>query len=297
MYLPEALKAELAALSRRWGRSEAELIREAVERLVRSAQGQATAPAPLPPPRPRSARGPSLTGVGVGPSDPDLVTGRALAVLGDVDRVFAASTAPDAIGRAEAIVRAAAPEVAVDRLVFAIAGDAEERRASLARAADTVVMALDRGEAVAFVTLGDPNVYSTYPAMARLVAAQRPGVAQTTVPGVMAFQDLAARTGTVLAEDGEQVLVHSLGDGLDQLVGALDDPSCTLVIYKGGRRLPELAGHLARAGRLDDAVVGEMLGLPGGRSGPVAAVADRPASYLATVVVPATRAAAAAVRR
>jgi hypothetical protein len=36
-------------------------------------------------------------------------------------------------------------------------------------------------------------------------------------------------------------------------------------------------------------VLGEMLGLPGGRSVPVAAAADRPASYLATVIVPPER--------
>ena len=62
-----------------------------------------------------------------------------------------------------------------------------------------------------------------------------------------------------------------------------------MVIYKGGRRLPELADRLARSGRLEGAVVGEMLGLPGGRSVPVAAVADRPGSYLATIIVPAER--------
>ena len=41
--------------------------------------------------------------------------------------------------------------------------------------------------------------------------------------------------------------------------------------------------------RLDGAVIGELMGLPGGRNGPVADVADRPASYLATVIVPAKR--------
>jgi len=51
--------------------------------------------------------------------------------------------------------------------------------------------------------------------------------------------------------------------------------------------VPAVAAQLAEHGRLDGAVVGEMLGLPGGREVAVASVADRPASYLATVVVPA----------
>ena len=62
-----------------------------------------------------------------------------------------------------------------------------------------------------------------------------------------------------------------------------------MVVYKGGGRLPELAQVLAGAGRLDGAVLGELLGLPGGRVAEVAEVADRPATYLATVVVPPVR--------
>jgi precorrin-2/cobalt-factor-2 C20-methyltransferase len=285
LYLPDGLKEELAALARRSGRSEAELVRSAVEQLVRAARARPTAP----PPEPAFPAGPSLVGVGLGPSDPDLVTERARQVLRAADRVFAASTAPDAIGRAEAIVRAVTPDVPVDRLVIDIAGSPAQRSRSMEDAAATVLDALGAGAAVAFVTLGDPNVYSTFPALARLVAGAGADVPITTVPGVMAFQELAARTGTVLAEGDEHLTLVALGDDVGCLDGALDDRRGTLVVYKGGRRLPDLARRLAALDRLDGAVVGELLGLPGGRSVPVAAVADRPASYLATVIVPAVR--------
>jgi precorrin-2/cobalt-factor-2 C20-methyltransferase len=285
VYLPEVLKDQLAALARRSGRSEAELVRLAVERLVRAAEAEGTPGAPA---RAR-VPGPRLLGLGVGPGDPGLVTQRAVATLSEADRVFAASTAPDAIGRAEAVVRAVAPEVRVDRLVFDIAGDAHARSASLETAAAALVDALDTGAVVAFVTLGDPNVYSTFPALARIVTAQRPSVPVGTVPGVMAFQELAAETATVLAEEDEH-LVLAVADGDTSMLDTLlTDADSTIVLYKGGRHLPSVADTLRSNGRLDGAVVGEMLGLPGGRSAPVAAVADRPASYLATVVVPAVR--------
>lgn len=288
VYLPEDLKDELAALARRWDRSEAELLRLAVERLIRSARDDA-APGER---RPVREPGPQLIGVGVGPSDPGLVTERALTTLRGADRVFAAATGPDAIGRAEAIVRAAASEVEVDRLVFDIGDDAPARAASLSDAADTVVDALDTGAVVAFVTLGDPNVYSTFPALARLVAERRPSVPMTTIPGVMAFQELAAEAGTVLAEEGEHLTLVVADADSGALDTMLADPGCTVVLYKGGRHLPAVARALGAHDRLDGAVVGEMLGLPGGRWVAVEAVADRPASYLATIVVPATRAAA-----
>jgi precorrin-2/cobalt-factor-2 C20-methyltransferase len=285
VYLPENLKDELTGLARRWERSEAELLRLAVERLIQAARAD-TAPGA----RTRVRQpGPRLVGVGVGPSDPELITERAVATVRDADRVFAASTAPDAIGRAEAVVRTAAPEVQVDRLVLDIAGDPAARSASLAAAATTVVETLDTGSVVAFVTLGDPNVYSTFPALGAIVADLRPSVPITTVPGVMAFQELAAETGTVLAQDGEYLTLAVAGVDPTPLDGLLTDAHHTVVVYKGGRHLPAVATSLRDRDRLEGAVMGEMIGLPGGRCVPVATVADRPASYLATVVIPAIR--------
>lgn len=282
VYLPDDLKAELADLAGRWGRSEAELIRLAIEQLVRRGQEDGA------PARPRPvAAGPRLVGVGVGPSDPDLVTERALVVLRAADRVYAPSTGPDAISRAEAVVRAAASELGVDRLVIEIGTDEAARARSIEAGANELIAHLDRGDLVALVVLGDPNVYSVFTRVADLVAAARPAVPIETVPGIMAFQDLAARTNTVLADGDEELSVITLGADAARLEPLLADPGRTVVVYKGGRHVPEVAQRLAAHGRLDGAVVGEMLGLPGGRGVAVAAVADRPASYLATVVVPA----------
>jgi precorrin-2/cobalt-factor-2 C20-methyltransferase len=287
VYLPEETKAALHQVSLRWKRSEAQLIREAVDRLVRSAEAE-TAP-PSAPPAPPPFEGPRLIGVGVGPSAPDLLTRRALAVLERADRVFAASTAPDAIARAEAIVRAAAPGVAVDRLPFVATDNPEELDRCFDRAVDAVTEVLDRGRTVAFITLGDPNVYSTFPELARRVSARRPAVAIATVPGIMAFQELAAATGTVLAQGDERIDIATMGDDVTPLEAALRHARSTVVVYKGGRHLPEIAVALAQHGRTDGAVIGELMGLPGGRNGPVADVADRPASYLATMIFPADR--------
>ena len=289
VYLSEETKAALHEVSVRWDRSEAELIRLAIDRLIRGAE-QETAPSTAH----RSDRptGPRLFGVGVGPSAPDLITERAVRVLEQADQVFAASTAPDAIGRAEAILRTATPSVAVDRLPFAIAGDEDVRRRCVEDAAQTIVATLDQGKVVAFVTLGDPNVYSTFTAVARRVAALRPTVPIATVPGVMAFQELAASTSTVLAEGEEHVELVNMGGDPSVLDPMLLRRHATVVLYKGGRALPGVAERLAATSRLEHAVIGELMGLPGERSGPVSAAADRPASYLATVIIPADRRAA-----
>lgn len=231
-----------------------------------------------------------LIGVGVGPGDPELLTLRALRVLREAHRVFAPSLAVDAVGRAESIVRGADPAVAVERLVFAVNGDAAARAGAHELAAARVVECLEAGERVAFVTLGDPNVYSTFHHLAGAVRRLRPATAVETVAGIMAFQDLAARAGIVVVDGAERLAVVSAAGGPEPVHAALDDPGAAVVVYKGGRHLPAIAGRLARAGRLDGAVFGELLGLPGQRVGAVADAAARPAAYLATVIVPPARA-------
>jgi precorrin-2/cobalt-factor-2 C20-methyltransferase len=102
----------------------------------------------------------------------------------------------------------------------------------------------------------------------------------------MALQDLAARTGTVLLDGTESMTLVTALEGPAAVAEALADPERALVVYKGCRHLPALAKLLADAGRLDGAVMGELLGLPGQRVGPVADAADAPATYLATIIVP-----------
>jgi precorrin-2/cobalt-factor-2 C20-methyltransferase len=292
VYLPERLKDRLAAAARTSGRSEANLIRVAVETFLD--QGPVRPGAVVRREDPTSdagarSRGAAVIGVGVGPGDAGLLTVRALDVLRSVDRVFAPCTSTESVGRAEAIVRDAAPDVRVERLVFVMQPDGDARHDAISAAAARVVDCARAGERVAFVTLGDPNVYSTFSAVADVVARQAPEVPVVTVPGIMAFQELAARAGTVLVDGRESLVLLPAHTGDAEVAAAVRDGERAVVVYKGGRHLPALAERLGDAGRLDDAVLGELLGMPGERVAPVRAVADRPASYLATVIVPPRR--------
>ncbi len=233
--------------------------------------------------------GPALVGVGVGPGDPSLITIKALSELRRADRVFGPTMALDAVGRAESIVRQAAPDVVVERLVFAIVEDAVARRAAHEQAAERVAECLASGERVAFVTLGDPNVYSTFHHLAARVLERSPGTELTTVPGICAFQDLAARSGTVLVDGVERLHLVSAVAGPQAIDLPLADPEAALVVYKGGRHLPALVERLRAAGRLDGAVVGELIGLPGERVGPLGLAATGPAAYLSSLLVPPLR--------
>ncbi len=229
--------------------------------------------------------------MGVGPGDPELITLQAIRTLQEADRVVAPTTGKDQPGRAESVVRSVLSEVSIERLTFSMAPDSEpggrEARArSHHQAAVTIVDFLEAGESVAFVTIGDPNVYSTFPSVAEAVSEMRPSTDIWTVPGICAFQLLASKSGTVLLDGTESLALVTALDGTDHLSVALQDPTRAIVIYKGGRHLPAIAAMLESAGRIDDAVMGEMLGLEQERISPVKEVAHVEVSYLATVIVP-----------
>jgi precorrin-2/cobalt-factor-2 C20-methyltransferase len=293
VYLPGRLKAALAARAAATGRSEAEVIRAALEEEVWTADEAGTAPLAGAPEVARPAEAPvpgRLVGVGVGPGEPDLVTVRALTALWRASRVVAPATAVDAVGRAEAIVRQAVPGLRVERIPFAMAPGREERDRSVEEAAEVLARYLAAGEEIAFVTLGDPLMYSTFTVVAEAVRRRRPATVVEQVPGIMAFQSLAARTGTTITDERQRLMVRTALDG-EEIANDLSDPEVTVVLYKGGRRLPDLAKAAAAAGRMSGAVAGELLGMPGERIGALSDLAvDGPASYLATVIIPANSA-------
>lgn len=235
-----------------------------------------------------------LVGVGVGPGDPEQVTVKALRVL----REAAAVVVPvlDRVrgpGRAEAVVRAhLGPAAVVHRVAFALdePGGATPRRTAAWDAAGAQVAGLltATGGPVAFATLGDPNLYSTFSYLARTVATLLPGVRTETVPGITALQELAARAGVPLAEGRESVALLPLTAELDAFEAALGSFD-TVVGYKGGARLTTVLDAVAAAGRLPTAVVGSLLGLPGETVGPAAEFRHGPAPYLATLLVPPRR--------
>ena len=241
-----------------------------------------------------SDRAPRLVGVGVGPGDPELVTVKAVRLLNEADLVLvpvlddgAAEPEP---GRAEVTVRAHLRHDRIRRVPFALneREDQGRRHAAWDGAADEAAAAFRAGaDLVAFATIGDPNVYSTFTYLASGVRERVPGLTTATVPGITAMQDLAARSGTVLCEGRESLALLPLTAGVPAFRAALASFD-TVVGYKSGRHLPEVLAAVREAVRLDDAVHGASLGLPGEDIRPAAAMTG-PAPYLSTLLVPARR--------
>ncbi|MGV9232190.1 precorrin-2 C(20)-methyltransferase [Streptomyces nigra] len=231
-----------------------------------------------------------LIGVGVGPGDPELVTVKGVNALRAADVVVVPVMDSGERGRAEATVLHYVPAEKVVRVVFALneRTDRARREAAWDAAGRRVADLLAGHAAVAFATIGDPNVYSTFTYLAQTIVASVPGTVVETVPGITAMQDLAARSGAVLTEGTEPLTLVPVTAGAAVLKEALAGPG-TVVAYKFGRQAREVAEALRESGRADGAVWGSALGLPEESIRPVADLDDAPLPYLSTLIAPARR--------
>lgn len=239
---------------------------------------------------------PILVGIGVGPGDPELITIKAVEALRTADVVLVpeTDTGVSELGRAEQVVLAACPEAAsrVRRVPFSMArrkGVGTKRRKSWAASAQAAEEAFAGGaRSVAFATVGDPSVYSTFSYLADHVRAAVPGLQVSVIPGITAMQALAAASRIPLVEAQEVLTLVPVTAGVEQLAEALDH-SDTVVAYKGGRQLPAVLELVRqrRPGALG--VMGTNVGLPDQELVALDAIEADAAPYFSTLLVAPAR--------
>jgi len=126
----------------------------------------------------------TLYGIGLGPGEADLVTVRGKEILQSVDIVYS----PGRLSRTVALNHV--DDSKIGDLDFPMTRDEEKLRTAWKAAAEEIAPEAREGD-VAFVTLGDPNVYSTFGHLRRTLDAFHPAVDVEIVPGVSAMTAFA----------------------------------------------------------------------------------------------------------
>lgn len=175
-------------------------------------------------------------GVGVGPGDPELLTIKAYRRIKQCRiLVFPSKTRENCY--AYQIVRQICPEIEEKELLF-FDFPMKKNKAELAQIHDAIYgeiqKRLDIGEDVAFLTIGDPFVYSTYIYIQKRAVAD--GKKTETISGIPSFCAVCARLGIALGEGREQIHVIP---GSYEITESLKLPG-TKVYMKAGKKLEEL---------------------------------------------------------
>ena len=221
-------------------------------------------------------------GVSVGPGDPELLTLKAVRCIEQCPVLAAPRTAEGRMLALE-IVKGAVDVSGktILPLQFAMSRDADTLRASHEAAARAVREALDAGQDVAMLNLGDVSIYATYGYLEEILKAQ--GYPTARIAGVPSFCAAAAALGRSLTDGMEAPLTLAPGRHAEQV---LDAPGAK-VLMKSGRQLPAALAALRRRGLLEKSAMACNCGLPEQTLWPDLSSYDpaRPAGYFTTIIV------------
>ena len=141
-----------------------------------------------------------LIGVGLGPGDPQLLTLKAVNVLRSATKVFV----PGRIS-----YKLAKPYADPEILEFPMTYDEAELAAAWRDNVEVIAAYAVEGP-TAFGVLGDPNVFSTFSHISKMLKRRKPRIAIETVPGVSSITASVSRFGesierSFVVSDGSRV--------------------------------------------------------------------------------------------
>lgn len=202
-------------------------------------------------------------GIGVGPGDPELLTYKAVRILQEVDCVAVPVTERDKESTAYRIAaRFIKPEAALLKIDFPMTRDRARLEEAWQQACMGIRERLDLGQEAAFLTLGDPMLYSTYIYLYNHL--EKAGYQVSTVPGINSFSAAAAMAGLPLAFGDEKVALLP-GAAVERMPAEELSGFETVVLFKVARCYDRIVGLLEASGRLEGSVLVVSCGQPGER--------------------------------
>lgn len=181
-----------------------------------------------------------LYGVGVGPGDVELLTLKAAKILKTVPVICSPKSSKEKESIALSIVEPILDEredrknVMLVEPIFPMIEDDETLEKVWDSAAELIAHYLDSGRDLAFVTLGDPSIFSTFSYVQKRLKDR---YEIEVIPGITSFTACAAACETPLTEKNQILtIVPKIDDRLDDIM----DYSDSIVLMKASRNTKEL---------------------------------------------------------
>jgi precorrin-2/cobalt-factor-2 C20-methyltransferase len=174
----------------------------------------------------------TLYGLGVGPGDPELITVKAFRKLKESPVIAYPKKQKGSKSYAQRIIDVyfQPDEKEMLGLVFPMTKDPEILERKWSETVETVWEKLREGKDVAFVTEGDPLLYSTFIHMMRLMQERHPEVPIEVVPGISSINGAASRLGIPLADGDEHVAIVPARDDYESMKKVIEENDCIIFI-------------------------------------------------------------------
>ena len=184
-------------------------------------------------------------GLGVGPGDPKLLTLRAVEVLNCVPVVAVPKSRGDRDSVALEIAKHhLSPAATILELTLPMTPDQVILEMAWQAGAELIFEKLQEGQDVAFLTIGDPSLYSTYQYVLAKLQGIAPDLEVETVPGITSFAASAAVLNSPLAAGDEALLIlPSVDDKLGHYLREFPN----LVLMKVSRDFERILAEIQEA--------------------------------------------------
>ncbi|ULL14003.1 precorrin-2 C(20)-methyltransferase [Paenibacillus sp. H1-7] len=198
----------------------------------------------------------TLYGLGVGPGDPELITVKAFRILKESPVIAYPRKKMGAKSYALTITElyVNTEEKTMIGLTFPMTRDREALEMQWSKTVSTVYEHLEQGKDVAFVTEGDPMIYSTFIHLMRLMMERHPEVEIRSIPGISSINASASRLGIPLADGDEQIAIVPATDDYDTMRTAIENHDC-IVFIKVAKVIDLMIMVLRDLGLVDKAAV------------------------------------------
>lgn len=188
-------------------------------------------------------------GIGVGPGDEDLITIKAVNTLKDVDIIVCPQSKKKegsiAYNIAEKYISETTEKLYLE---FPMIHDKAKLKEKWSENADIISEKIKKNKNVAFLTLGDPTVFSTYMYLVPLLKTR--GIEVETIPGITSFCAVASKVSVPLTTWEETLAIVPLKKGCQSAIEALDNFD-NVVIMKPSHDSNRLAEELIKRGLED----------------------------------------------
>ncbi len=200
-----------------------------------------------------------LYGIGIGPGDAELITIKAIKTIKQCD-IIAIPRSGEGERIALNITRAAVPDIdekTIIELHMPMTRDRKHLRECHEKAAEIIIGHLDNGEDVAFLTLGDPTIYSTYIYVHKIVKEK--GYDPVIISGVPSFCAVAAALSDSLTEASQPL--HIIPGSYATMEPNLNLEG-TKVLMKTGRSFLNVKAILKKKNLLSKTQMVQNCGMP-----------------------------------